>query len=149
MILCVIIAVMIYYSAVHVALKLVALPFTIIFAIQTAYFVYDKLGSPIEGMPIGEFEYNYHKTTGEGDFIMLWANQDTRNRLYLFDYTRENMKKMNEAREAREKNQNKGTVMMKTDNNGTIQLLTHENIVNENVSDNKFKRQTREQELQK
>lgn len=148
-VLCVIISVMIYYSTVHVALKLVALPFTIIFAIQTAYFVYDKLGSPIEGMPVGEFEYNHHKTAGTGDFIMLWANQDTRNRLYIFEYNREDMKKMNEAKESQEKSKGNTAIIMTVDQDGDMQMLLTDGISDERPTENRIKTQTREQALQK
>ena len=70
-ILCIIIAILIYYSELDFTLKLVSLPFSVFFLSAFIYWVSDNLGTPVEGIPIGEFKYIHHTMKGN-ETIYLW-----------------------------------------------------------------------------
>lgn len=142
-ILCSFIAAINYYSSAPIIIKLLSLPFAILLSIYTIYFVYDKLGSPIEGMPKGEFEYVHHKITNGGEEILLWATKENRDRLYIFDYNRENMKQLNDAQEARGQGQGNDELLMEM-SKGTFRIIEDNEVITDEIgSDAKIKQETK------
>lgn len=143
-ILCSFIAVINYYSSAPMIIKLLSLPFAILLSIYTIYFVYDKLGSPIEGMPEGQFEYVHHKVSNGGEEILLWAEIEDRDRLYIFDYNRENMKKLNEAQESKGQGQGNNDVLMEM-SKGIFRIIEDDEIITDEIgSDARIKQETQE-----
>ena len=99
-ILCIIIAILIYYSELDFTLKLVSLPFSIFFLSAFIYWVSDNLGTPVEGTPIGEFKYIHHTMKGnETIYLWIYQKEDQKHRLYQFPYTRDAAKKLAKAGE--------------------------------------------------
>ena len=97
-ILCIIIAILIYYSELDFTLKLVSLPFSVFFLSAFIYWVSDNLGTPVEGTPIGEFKYIHHTMKGnETIYLWIYQKEDQKHRLYQFPYTRDAAKKLAEA----------------------------------------------------
>jgi len=147
-VLCAVVAVINYYSNAPIIIKLLTLPITIAFSIYTAYFVYEKLGAPIQGMPEGNFEYIWHKSSDGGDNIILWAEQVNRTRLYIFEYNRENMKKLEEARQEMEEGTREGVEMEIS--NGLLRMLLDElddEIITDEIgSDARIKQEARQNE---
>ena len=141
-ILCLFVAVINYYSNTPLLIKLLVLPFTIIFSIYTLYFVYEKLGSPILGIPQGKFVYVFHKPVSGGDSIILWASQDNKDRLYIFDYTRENMKKLEQVREKVEDGILEDVVLQLSEN--VFRIIDDETIEDELEQDEKIKQENRQ-----
>tara|TARA_B110000305_G_C19251751_1_gene545117 strand:- start:157 stop:612 length:456 start_codon:yes stop_codon:yes gene_type:complete len=140
-ILCMFVAITNYYSNMPTAIKLLSLPFTIILSIYVIYFVYDKLGSPIEAMPSGEFTYIHHKADAGGEKIMLWASTNEKDRLYVFLYNRENMKKLNEAQK-KAQGENREVEIEVDTSNGLLRILEdYENITDEIGSDARIKQE--------
>lgn len=137
-ILCVFVALINYYSSVPNILKFIILPFTVLFGIYSVYFVYDKLGAPIEGMPEGNFEYVHHVGANRGEQIILWAVKEQRSRLYIFDYSRENMKQLQEANQQIETT-NTETISMEM-SNGMFTILTDNETIME-IEDDTIKEQ--------
>lgn len=133
-----------YYSNAPLIVKLLALPFTIAFSIYAVYFVYEKLGAPMEGMPHGKFEYIWHKSTPGGEEIILWAEQETENRLYIFEYNRENMKELEKARQQKEQQTIDGVSMEMID--GMVNIIDNESTPDEIGSDARIKQETRQNE---
>ena len=68
------------------------------------YTAYDRMGAPIERMPVGEFEYVHHSVSSTGEFIYIWVYTDDRgNRLHAVPYNRETAKELNQAKKQEEK----------------------------------------------
>lgn len=141
-ILCAFVAIINYYSNSPLIVKLLSLPFAILLSIYTIYFVYEKLGSPIEGLPVGEFKYVHHMTVNNGEEIILWAEIDEKHRLYIFEYDRENMKKLNEAQQEGQDNGVIDTTMEMS--NGIFRILDEETTTDEIGSDARIKKQTQQ-----
>jgi len=133
----------IYYSKVPMYVKLLALPFNIIFFLYTIHYVNEKLGAPIEGVPNGEFGYIYHVTTNGGKDIILWALQEDVDRLYIFEYNRENMKRLEDAKNANQSRQG-SPVTLEVKNGSFVRVEDDEIITDEIGSDEKIKNETRE-----
>jgi hypothetical protein len=101
---CCTVAYLLYYSSVHWLIKLVSLPITLVFTATMVYTAYDRMGAPIERMPVGEFEYVHHSVSSAGDFIYIWVYTDERgNRLHAVPYDRETAKELNQAKKQEEK----------------------------------------------
>ena len=106
---CCMVAYLLYYSRVHWLVKLVSLPITLVFTATMVYTAYDRMGAPIERMPVGEFEYIHHSVSTTGEFIYIWVYTDDRgNRLHAIPYNRETAKELNRAKEQEEQ----GTQML-------------------------------------
>ncbi len=94
-----VIAVIIYLADVDFILKLTVLPFAIFFLSVSGLWIKENIGSPIEGMPQGEFEMLHYKMKSS-DTIHLWVWEKTRgSRVYFFPYDRETLKKLMAAEE--------------------------------------------------
>lgn len=140
-VLCVFVAAVSYYSNLPVLVKLVVLPFAITFSTYVWYYVYDNMGTPVEGMPQGEFTYIYHMPTSGGKDIILWSEQDDDHRLYIFKYDRENMKKLEDAREQQEAESPEGVEMEIS--NGMFRILDDDEIITDEIgSDARIKKQS-------
>ena len=101
---CCLVAYLLYYSSVHWLIKLVSLPVTLVFTATMVYTAYDRMGAPIERMPVGEFEYVHHIVSSTGEFIYIWVYTDDRgNRLHAVPYNRETAKELNQAKKQEEK----------------------------------------------
>lgn len=91
---------LLYNSRSNSILKYAAFPVFIF----TGVIVYDhynnSLGAPIAGYPEYEFVYIHHII--QNDTIILWTkkNDGTEDRLYVFPYSRETAKKLNQTQKA-------------------------------------------------
>lgn len=96
---CLLVAVLLYYTEANFMLKLVALPFTIASGAMFVYTLIALSGAPIESYPRSEFKYFSHAIVDNGKNIILLAwPQDLEDfRLYKFPYDREVQKKLAEA----------------------------------------------------
>ena len=103
-IICLIFSIIIYYSKTNFAFKLIALPFTVAFFIFLVNTLYEIMGAPLEGFPPDEFDYIHHRAINQGEQILLWVSVDNKDRLYIFDYNRENMKELEKAQEQAQDN---------------------------------------------
>ena len=98
--LCVIMAVLIYFSTAPFVIKLVTFPAVIFLCVAQLIYLGIIAGAPINGFPKGEWEYSAHKLEDKGETIVLWAwienYEDYRH--YRMPYNRQNAKKLNEAK---------------------------------------------------
>ena len=107
MILCVIVAFLIYYSYAHNLLKLIALPFVVLSSVGALFIIVQLAGAPLERMPIGKWDYIHHKANVDNTIsLWVWSDRFQDQRLYRFPYDRETMKKLDQAKE--EQNQTRG-----------------------------------------
>ena len=97
--LCIYLAVLMYYSNASFILKLVGLPTMSIFLIGLIYLLIIKAGAPIEQFPKDNWDYVHHEIMDGGDNIYIWANYTEKgNRLYKIEYDRETAKKLQQAK---------------------------------------------------
>ena len=122
---CVMMAVLIYFSKAPFAIKLSTLPMVILFCISLLIYLVTIAGAPIERVPRGEWEYIHHTTENQGQTIVLWAWVDSFEdyRQYKFPYTRETIKKLNMAQKKRRAGiKNKGVFIPKFENEDQLVL---------------------------
>ena len=136
-IICLIFSIIIYYSKTNFIFKLIVLPFTVAFFIFLVNILYDIMGAPLEGFPPDEFNYIHHRAINRGEQILLWVNVDNKDRLYIFDYNREDMK---ELEKAREQAQEQHAVPMQITATGEFKL-NHEAEPDEFENDNRLKQE--------
>ena len=97
-------AFVVYHSAIHFAFKAAVFPLMIITALFGWRMYVDRLGAPIDGYPPATFTYIHHIAGQGGDNILVWAYTAKRGyRLYSLPYDRELMKDLNEAKEGLER----------------------------------------------
>lgn len=120
---CVLLAVLLYYSKVNSIFKGIALPSAIAVSLYFIYFVMEIAGAPVSKFPEHDFQYLGHDVDDGGKTLILWTwdfdKEDYRQ--YKFAYTRENAKKLNQAREQKQR----GTPMkgnFKKDSGGEFRL---------------------------
>lgn len=94
---------LLYTSRVPRFVKLIAVFLCFGAALITYDNYVENLGAPIVGMPTNEVTYIHHRI-GSDQKIYLWAYdlEKSRDRLYVFDYSREAAKKLAEAGELAE-----------------------------------------------
>ena len=98
-VLCIYLAVLMYYSNASFIFKLVGLPTMSVFLIGLVYLLIIKAGAPIEQFPKDNWNYVHHEIMDGGDNIYIWAHYTERgNRLYKIEYDRETAKKLQEAK---------------------------------------------------
>lgn len=100
LLLCVILAVLTYFTSAPFAVKLITFPLVILLGVAQLIYLGILAGAPINGFPKGEWEYAAHKLENKGETIVLWAwvekYEDYRH--YRMPYTRNTAKKLNEAK---------------------------------------------------
>ena len=97
--LCIYLAVLMYYSNASFIFKLIGLPGMSVFLIGLIYLLIIKAGAPIEQFPKDGWNYVHHEIMDGGDNIYIWANYTERgNRLYKIEYDRETAKKLQQAK---------------------------------------------------
>ena len=97
--LCIYLAVLMYYSNASFIFKLVGLPTMSVFLIGLVYLLIIKAGAPIEQFPKDDWNYVHHEIMDGGDNIYIWANYTKKgNRLYKIEYDRETAKKLQQAK---------------------------------------------------
>jgi hypothetical protein len=101
--LCVLVALLMYWSTAPFLVKLITLPFTIVFSLFIIWQMILMAGAPIKAFPEGEFSYVHHENLNGGKAIALWAwtEQHQDFRLFLFPYDRETAKKLQKAQQKR------------------------------------------------
>ena len=101
-VLCIMVALLMYWSVAPFIVKLLTLPFAIGFSLYTIWTTVALLGSPINGFP-PEFRYVHHEITNGGKGIALWVYTEAHEdyRLYVFPYNRENAKKLQKAQQSK------------------------------------------------
>ena len=105
--LCIYLAVLMYYSNASFIFKLIGLPGMSIFLVGLIYLLIIKAGAPIEQFPKDGWNYVHHEIMDGGDNIYIWANYTERgNRLYKIEYDRETAKKLQQAKNKLEEARN-------------------------------------------
>lgn len=103
--LCLLIAVLIYYSRCSFFVKLATLPFAIITGIVSILMIIQLSGAPIPRYPKGEWEYMGHAISNNGKMVLLWAwiKEKKDHRLHTFPYDRKQVKELTKAKEKQQK----------------------------------------------
>ena len=97
--LCMYLAVLMYYSNASFIFKLIGLPGMSFFLVGLTYLLIIKAGAPIEQFPKDDWNYVHHEIMDGGDNIYIWANYTKKgNRLYKIEYDRETAKKLQQAK---------------------------------------------------
>jgi len=137
-ILFVIMAILVYYSRAMSIFKIVALPYTIVMAAAMLALIIQLAGAPIDQFPEGKWDYVFHKAEQQGKVIVLWAwvRQHKDTRLYRFAYSRDTMKKLNQAKQKGRKGIN---VVGKFSMDGKVRRLDTMNGTSENKDRNVIK----------
>lgn len=134
--LAVVLALITYYSAINVLTKLLMLPLLLLIGYFSYSHYINSLGAPINEFPYGKFQYVYHVIDSKN--IILWAVVKEEDRLYIFKYTRDTAKKLNEAKKKKESdNKNKITGTFMTDKPSRILIMDTDE--NKQKSDNPIK----------
>lgn len=102
--LCILVALLMYWSTAPFLIKLLTLPFTISFSLFIVWQMISLMGSPLKRFPIGEFTYIHHEPLNGGKAIALWVWSERFEdfRLYLFPYDRDTAKKLQKARQKKQ-----------------------------------------------
>jgi len=99
LLICCIVAVLVYYSTAPFFIKLTALPVVLVLCTSLVLTTIDRMGAPIKSFPTGQFDYVHHITAQQGEVILLWATtKEKGTRLYMFPYSRETQKELDEAK---------------------------------------------------
>lgn len=103
---CVILAFLIYYSNAYDTVKLVTLPLTIAFFVWYVVYFISLTGAPLRQYPPGEWQYVNHLIVDKGENVVLWAWVDDFNdyRLYIFPFDEKDGKKLEMARQESKQN---------------------------------------------
>ena len=97
-ILCTMIAILVYHAKIDFILKLSVLPFAIFFLVVCAIWITDNIGAPIAGTPKNEFEYIHHELNGTKE-IYIWVFEKKRgSRVYVIPYDRERAKELEKGK---------------------------------------------------
>jgi hypothetical protein len=100
LLICCIVAVLVYYSTAPFVIKLTALPVVLVLCTSLVLTTIERMGAPIKDFPEGEFDYVHHITAQQGEVILLWATTEEKGtRLYMFNYTRETQKELDKAKQ--------------------------------------------------
>lgn len=98
---CCVVAYLLYYSRAHWIVKMMSLPLVIVLTTTMVYTAFDRMGAPIENYPEGKFSYVFHSVSSDGKLIYIWVETKERgNRLHAIPYNRETAKKLEEAQRA-------------------------------------------------
>lgn len=105
LVLCVLIALLMYWSTAPFLIKFIALPAAIGFSLFTIWQMILLAGAPINAVPKDGFRYVHHELLNGGKAIALWAHVDEYEdyRLYVFPYSRKTAKKLKEAQQEKKK----------------------------------------------
>lgn len=104
---CAVLAYFVYNSEANFVLKLLALPYALIFFGLLIWAIVVRMGAPIESYPVGKFQYLAHSVTKSGKEIVLyaWMKELKDFRIWRFVYDRETAKKLQKARQERKRGQ--------------------------------------------
>ena len=110
LLLCTIVAFILYKFKIDFFLKLITLPLLIIFLVSVIYTLIVLAGAPIKGFPKNKFDYVAHTVTEQGKTIVLWAwPKDLEDfRLYTFPYSRKVEKQLQKAAQKGKKSKVEG-----------------------------------------
>jgi hypothetical protein len=89
---------LVYYSSLSKFIKASALTATVLLGLVTQDHYTAQLGKPVEAYPSGEFVYVHHVSAGDDIVLWVWT-EDSGDRLYVFPYSQETAKKLEEAKE--------------------------------------------------
>jgi len=91
------IAFMMYASRAHYIVKLSALLGFLLIGMFAFNVYVEQLGAPIPSRPEGEHGYVWHVITPESK-IIIWTTSEKGNRIYIYDYDRDEAAKLEEQR---------------------------------------------------
>ena len=108
---------LVYYSRLHILLKLVTLPLAITLSGLVTYHYIDNLGKPLDRPIPDVMEYVHHEING--NLVYVWLTTEERgHRLHVVPYDREQTKALEEAKEKKEQSQGMAVEVTKSDIKG-------------------------------
>jgi hypothetical protein len=92
---------LVYYSRIHLMLKLITLPLAIMLSGLVTLNYLDNLGAPLGRELPAEIEYMHHEV--QGKLVFVWIKTDDRgNRIHVIPYERNQVKALEEAKKKKE-----------------------------------------------
>ena len=120
---------LVYASQVSKLVKTSAVSICFLSGLMTYEHYVTALGAPIQAIPTGDFNYVNHRISGD-DLIYVWiVTEDRGDRLYVFPYSRDAARQLEQAKEKKEAT---GNVPMNGQNSDDVANFTQVN--NENLA---------------